>query len=114
MADKGKLEIQKLEPLESEDVTEVKGIKHEEANGISSEKATARHLEVAKGKPYWDSPHVIGASRRNPSEGSFNSGDEVIYHRPNVIVRLWRHYKRHWKLYAILTVIGLAIALPIA
>ena len=39
--------------------------------------------------------------------------EEHVEKRPNIIVRLWRHYKRHWKLYLILTIIFLAIFLPV-
>lgn len=110
MADKGNMEIEKSEPSELKDAQAMKNSEDNDANGSSSDKATATHLEVAKSKPYWDSPYVMGAGRR---EGSFTSEDEVVLQRPNIIVRLWRHYKRHWKLYTVLAVIGLAIGLPI-
>lgn len=112
MADKGKLEIETLEPIKSKDDFKSEGIVIDDAS--SGGKPTAKHLEVAKGKPYWDSPYVIGASRNVPPAGSFTSQDKVTLRRPNVIVRLWRHYKRHWKLYGILTIIFLAIFLPLA
>lgn len=33
--------------------------------------------------------------------------------KPNVIVRLWRHFLRHWIFYGILLIIFLAIFLPV-
>lgn len=104
------MEIEKSGPSELIDAQATKSLENEDTNGSFSEKATATHLEVAKRKPYWDSPYVMGAGRR---EGSFTSEDEVVFRRPNVVVRLWRHHKRHWKLYTVLAIIALAIGLPI-
>lgn len=105
MADKGKLEIETLDAIEHEPEPAYVG--------SDSEKPAVKHFEVAKGEPYWDTKYVIGASaNRGVSDQSFTSQDEVR-RRPGLIKRLWLHYKRHWKLYGVLTVIGLAIGLPI-
>jgi len=76
----------------------------------SDEKPTTRHFE--RSKQYWDTKNVIGADRNLPSSGSFTTQDRVQT-RPGCIKRLWLHYRRYWKLYTVLAIIGLAIGLPI-
>ena len=104
----------KIEQIDEKIDGKGEGLNPEDRNGTPSGKPTTRHLEVAPPprKPYWDTKHVIGASRDLPSDASFTSEDNV-YARPGLVKRLWLHYKRWWILYTILAIIALAIGLPI-
>lgn len=82
----------------------------------SAGKSTWKHVEKSPQpanilrEPYWDdnSPDVIGRNRNlDPS------GEEAVKRRPGCMKRSRLHYKRHWKLYTVLTILFLAIALPI-
>jgi hypothetical protein len=106
MSEKGKINDEDIEVTQEE-------------QGSSSEKPEWRHLEETdqtsshakvSRRPYWDTKHVVGASRNLP-DGSFTTQDEL--RRPGLIRRLWLHYKRFWKLYTVLVIIGLAAGLPV-
>lgn len=75
------------------------------------DKPTIDHVEHAK-QPYWDTEEVIGA-QRNLTRSSSTEEDKVQTKRPGCMMRFWLHYKRHWKLYTVLAILGAAILLPI-
>jgi hypothetical protein len=91
-------------------------------NGSSSEKPTVKHQEDVKEDvspqpktskvPYWDTRNVVGANRTASSDESSTAPRKDLP-RPGFWRRRWLHYKRHWKLYTLLTVIFLAIFLPL-
>jgi len=111
MDEKRDLKIEQIDAIVDE---KGEGLNPEGRHSTPNEKPTARHLEVAPPprRPYWDTKHVIGASRDLPSDASFTSEDNV-YARLGLIKSLWLHYKRWWILYTILAAIALAIGLPI-
>jgi len=97
MAEKGKMKSEFSEQMYIDEST--------------GEKATINHVENSA-PSYWDNKHVIGAQRNIDSSASFTTQDQVKL-RPGCMKRLWMHYKKYWKLYTALTIVLLAIGLPI-
>ena len=77
--------------------------------GTSEKKPSVEYIEDIR-TPYWDTENVVGAARNlspvEPSSGKIPA-------RPGFWKRRRQHYRRHWILYTVGTVILLAILLPI-
>ena len=104
MSGKGSLNIEGFEIVEDKQTPTQKPTWNHVEEAPASEKATR--------DPYWDTTYVIGASRNLSSNGSPSSHDEKPL-RPEFWKRRWRHFRRHWILYAIAGVIFLAVFLPV-
>ena len=98
MSGEGKIDSEYVEIEEDEPTQEPSW------NHASTDRKPAR-------EPYWDTPYVIGASRKISSDEY--APQEKTVRAPGLWKRLWLHYKRYWILYAIAGAIFLAVFLPV-